>query len=257
MPNRIVFATNKGGTGKTSSTAMCAWILAAAGYKVLAVDLDSQGNLTRMLTGDSIYKHSGKTIMEAIEAGDAEPYIYNASLSLDLIPAEDRLAAFARHIYTSKVGNPYAVLQRLLAPIEDRYDYVFVDVGPSLGDESVNAIVYADKIIVPVDGGDLAMEALLRFKEFVDTTRAEGHTNAEIFGILVTMRDRRSNYEKDVSAGLREIFGDLVFDTEVGRRVKIKEMSARGIDITDPAISDYFALTEEIIERINREGVKT
>lgn len=250
MTNRIIFATNKGGVGKSTSTAICAEILAALGYKVLAIDLDSQGNLTRILTGESKYKFRGKTIMEAVQEGNAEPYIKPLKEGLDLIPAEDRLAVFSRYIYTAKINNPYATIKRLLAPIENRYDFVFVDVSPSLGDEVINAIVYADKVIIPVDSGDLGMDALIGFQEFVETTKEEGHTGAEVFGILITMRDRRSKYEKDVAEGLRETFGNLVFKTEIGRKVKIKEMSATGIDVTNSSMDEYISLVEEIIARI-------
>lgn len=259
MAHKIIFATNKGGVGKSTSTAICAEILAAAGYRVLAVDLDSQGNLTRILTGQSKYEFRGRTIMEAVQEGDVEPYIQPVqkiatSGNLDFIPAEDRLAVFSRHIYTARINNPYAALKRLLAPVESRYDFIFVDVSPSLGDTVINAIVYADKVIIPVDSGDLGMDALIGFQEFVETTKEEGHTDAEIFGILLTMRDRRSKYEKDVSDGVREAFGDLVFKTEIGRKVKIKEMSASGVRIDDPAIEDYIKLTEEILERVTKEG---
>lgn len=256
MPQRIVFATNKGGTGKTTSTAICSKILAEAGYKVLAVDLDSQGNLTKMLTKESIYKYTGKTVMEAIREGNAEPYITPISFTLDLLPAEDRLAALSRFIYTSRVNNPYAVLKRLLEPVEGKYDFVLVDIGPSLGDSAINAIVYADNIIIPVDGGDFAMDALVRFMEFIEATKEEGHTKAEVLGILLTMRDRRIKYEKDVTAGIREAFGSLVFKTEIGRRARIKEMSGFGINLNDPSVDDYLSLVEEIIERTT-EGGKT
>lgn len=250
MPNRIIFATNKGGVGKSTSTAICAEILAATGYKVLAIDLDSQGNLTRILTGKSKYKFRGQTIMEAVQEGNAEPYIRPLKEGLDIIPAEDKLAMFSRHIYTARIDNPYATIQRLLEPIENRYDFIFIDVSPSLGDTVINAIVYADKVIIPVDSGDLGMDALIGFQEFVETTKEEGHTSAEIFGILITMRDRRSKYEKDIAEGLRDAFGSLVFDTEIGRKVKIKEMSAKGIDVTDTSMSEYISLVEEIIARI-------
>ncbi len=257
MPKRIVFAIQKGGVGKTSSTVAVSEILAAAGYKVLVVDFDSQGNATKMLTQNSIYSYTGSTIMEAVQAGDANPYILNVKEGLDLIPAEDRLATFSRYIYTSRINNPYAVLKRILEPIERRYDFVFVDVGPTLGDHMINAIVYADRIIVPVDTGDLAMDAMVRFIEFVDETRTEGHTNAVIDGILLTMRDKRSTrYERDISDGIRAAYGSLVFKTEIHRRVKIKEMSSIGVDIIEPAMEDYISLVEEIIERTVRKEEK-
>lgn len=250
MPKRITFALQKGGVGKTSSTVAVAEILAAAGYKVLVADFDSQGNATKILTQNSIYKYSGRTIMEAIQQGNAEPYIEPVKDGLDLLPAEDKLATFSRYIYTNRVQNPYGVLKRLLEPIEDRYDYVFVDVGPTLGDNMINAIVYADEVIIPIDMGDLALDAMIRFIEFVDATRAEGHTNAKVAGILLTMKDgRTTRYERDVAEGLRAGYGPLVFNTAIHRRVKIKEMSAQGIDLIEPAMEDYISLVEEIIER--------
>ena len=250
MTNRVIFAIQKGGVGKTTSTVAVAEILAEAGHSVLVVDFDSQGNATKMLTKGSIYKYSGRTIMEAVKTGNAAPYIVNVRDGLDLIPAEDALATFSRFIYTARINNPYGVLTRLLEPVEDKYDFVFVDVGPTLGDNMINAIVYADRIFVPLDSGDFSMDAMVRFIEFVDETRAEGHTNAVIDGILLTMRDGRpTRYERDISEGIREAYGDLVFQTEIHRRVKIKEMSSRGVDVIEDAMSDYISLTEEILKK--------
>lgn len=254
MTKRIIFALQKGGVGKTTSTVAIAEILAETGRRVLVVDADSQGNATRILTGSSIYDNTGHTIMEAIQAGNAEPYIQQVNLNLDLIPAEDKFSAFSRYIYTAGISNPYGVFKRLLEPIENRYDYVFIDVGPSLGDAMINAIVYADYVVVPLECGDLAMDALIRYAEFVETTKNEGHTKAELLGIFFTMRDLRSKYERDITAGVREVFGDMVFDHEIRRRVRIKEMSADGINVLDEAMEDYAALAEEIINRIERKG---
>lgn len=251
MPKRVMFALQKGGVGKTTSTVAVAEVLAAAQYRVLVVDFDSQGNSTKILTGNSIYEYSGKTIMEAIQQGDAAPYIVNAKDNLDILPAEDRLATFSRFIYTSRVDNPFAVLKRLLEPLDSVYDFVFIDVGPSLGDQFINALVYADHVIIPVDLGELSMDAMVRFIEFVEEAGKEGHTTADITGILLTMRDGRSRYERDISDGIRAAYGDLVFETEIRRRVRLKEMSSKGVDCTDPAMEDYLALTEEIIERTN------
>ena len=253
MTKRLTFALQKGGVGKTTSTVATAEILAAAGYRVLVVDFDSQGNATKMLTGSSIYQFTGKTIMEAIQEGNAEAYIMPVKEGLDLIPAEDRLAAFSRYIYTARISNPYAALKRLLEPVEGRYDYVFIDVGPSLGDTVINAIVYADEILIPFDCGDLSMDALVRFMEFVEASREEGHTQAEITGILLTMRDGRSRYEREVGEAMREAYGDLVLRTEIRRRVKIKEMSAQGMDLEEPAMEDYLSLVEELIAREQEE----
>lgn len=255
MTKRLTFALQKGGVGKTTSTVATAEILAAAGYRVLVVDFDSQGNATKMLTGHSIYQYTGQTIMEAIQQGNADPFIINVKDGLDLIPAEDRLAAFSRYIYTARIDNPYAALKRLLEPIESRYDYIFIDVGPSLGDTVINAIVYVDHIFIPVDMGDLALDAMVRFIEFVDESRAEGHTRANIDGILLTMKDGRPlKYERDIAEGLRSTYGDLILDTEIRRLVKIKEIASGGVDLNEPAMDDYITLAEEIIDRTNKEA---
>lgn len=255
MTQRIIFALQKGGVGKTSSTVAVAEILAASGYKVLVVDFDSQGNATKMLTKDSIYKFSGRTIMEAIKERRAEPYIVNVKERLDLIPAEDKLALFPQHIYTNEIKMPYAVLKRLLAPIEDRYDFVFVDVGPTLGDNMINAIVYADHVFIPLDTGDFAMDAMVRFIKFVNDAREKRFTKAEIGGIFLTMKDGRfTNYERDISDGIREAYGDLKLKTEIHRRIKLKEMSSEGVDVVAEAMEDYLDLTEEILQRIRKEA---
>lgn len=254
MARKITFALQKGGVGKTTSTVSTAEILAAAGYRVLVVDFDSQGNATKILTGNSIYNYSGKTVMEAIQEGNPEPYIETVKEGLDLLPAEDRLAAFSRYIYTAGINNPYATLKRLLEPVEARYDYIFIDVGPELGDKAINAIVCADDILIPMDCGDLSMDAMVRFIEFVDATREEGHTNAKITGIVLTMRDGRPlRYERDVAEGIRAAYGALVFNTEIRRRIRIKEIPAIGVNLEEPAMDDYVSLVEEFLDRTNRE----
>lgn len=192
--------------------------------------------------------------MEAIKERSAAPYIVNVKDGLDLIPAEDKLALFSKHIYTSEIKTPYAVLKRLLEPIEAQYDFVFVDVGPTLGDNMINAIVYADHIFIPLDTGDFAMDAMVRYIKFVNDAREKRFTKAEISGIFLTMRDGRStNYEREISEGIREAYGDLILKTEVHRRVKIKEMSSEGVDIAAPAMEDYIDLTEEILQRTYRK----
>jgi len=252
LTRRLTFALQKGGVGKSTSTAATATILAAAGYRVLAVDMDSQGNLTKMLTQRSIYDFAGSTIIEAIEAGDARPYIAEAAENIDLLPADDRLSMLSRYIYTRKVQNPRLLLKRLLQPIEHDYDFVFVDVGPSLGDALVNAIAYADHIIMPVDCGDLSTDAMVRFTEFVEEFGEEERGAADIIGVLLTMQDGRAKYDRDVIDGVRAVYGDLVFDTVIRRRVGLKSMSAHGVQVSAPAMEDYIAMVDELLQKLKQ-----
>lgn len=257
MATKIAYAIQKGGVGKTSSTVIMAELMAASGYKILVVDLDSQGNASQMLTGKNIYEFSGKTIMEAMKAQDPEPYIIERSENLHIIPAEDMLATFSRYVYTNNVMNKTMVLAETISGIEDRYDFILMDCPPNVGDVTLNAIVCADFILIPVQLGGFCLDALDRFSNFVDGARQEGLTEAEILGVFFTLKESRSSTEKAVGTAIRQRYRGLIFDTEVRKRSRIKDFSLMGTmmerksDIT--ALEDYINLTKEVIDRCKRE----
>ena len=254
MVKRLMIASNKGGVSKTTSTVITAEILAEAGYKVLVVDLDTQGNATQMLTGDSIYRFTDRSVMEAIKEQNAEEYMVEIRDNLCLLPAEDMLATFSRYIYTAGIKEPVKVIKNTLEPIESHFDFIFMDCPPSLGDIVLNSVVYADYVILPVDGGAFALDALSRFIDFINSAREEGHTQAEILGVLITMKDGRSNHEKDIGSAVRAEHGDLVFNAEIKKRAKIKEMAHSGVNLQLrehlTVLDDYFDFTEEVIKRV-------
>lgn len=250
MARKLTFALQKGGVGKTTSTVVTAEILGNIGYRVLVADFDPQGNATKMLANRSIYDFSGRTIMEAIQTGSVYGFIENLSENVSLIPAEDRLATFSRYIYTNRIDRPYSVLSRILSNVDAEFDFILIDVGPSLGDEMMNAISCVDDVIIPVDLGDLAMEAMTRFISFIDSARDRGYSHAAVAGILLTMRDARSRYEREISEGIRAVYGDLVFETEIRRRTKIKEISANGVDLSDRTMIDYVEFVAEYLKRL-------
>lgn len=257
MVTKIALAIQKGGVGKTSSTVIMAELMAAAGHRILVLDLDSQGNASQMLTGKNIYEFSGKTILEAMKEKDPEPYIIERSENLHIIPAEDMLATFSRYVYTNNVMNKTTVLSDTIESIEDRYDYILMDCPPNVGDMTLNAIVYADYILIPVQLGGFCLDALDRFCDFVAGARAEGLTEAEILGIAFTLKESRSSTEKAVATAIRQRYKGLVFNTEVRKRTKIKDFSLMGTqmerksDIT--ALEDYLNLTKEVIDRCQKE----
>lgn len=256
MAKRLMIMSQKGGVSKTTSTVVTAEILAEAGYKVLVVDLDTQGNATQMLTGSSIYKYSGRSVMEAIKERNAGEYMVQTKENLYVLPAEDMLATFSRYIYTSQIKEPLKVIKRTLEPIEDDFDYIFLDCPPNLGDIVLNAVIYVDYVIVPVDSGAFALDALSRFIDFINGAKEEGHTQAEVLGVLMTMKDTRSNHEKDIAEEVRDEYKSLVFDAEIRKRAKIKEMALSGVDLSSRehlmVIEDYLKFVEEVIERVNK-----
>lgn len=253
MAHKIATSIQKGGVGKSTSTVIIGELLAQAGYKVLVIDLDSQGNATSMLSGKDIYEYSGRTILEAMKEMDPTDYILTIKDNLDLIPAEDMLVTFSRYLYTSGVAGKINVLRNTIEEVEDRYDFILMDCPPALGDITLNAIAYADHIIIPVQLGGFCLTALNRFMAFVEGAREEGHLAADILGIVFTMKDR-SRVEREIGSTIRESYGPKVFSTEIKKRAKLKEFSLVGTTMRRKeeidALEDYISLTEEIIERI-------
>lgn len=254
MAHKIMVAIQKGGQSKTVSTVIIAEMLAASGYKVLVLDLDSQGNATQMLTQQSIYTYSGNTILEAIKERNPRKYILHPRKNIDLLPADDMLVSFSRYIYQERISNPVKTLGNAMADIEDDYDFILMDCPPNLGDIVLNAIVYSDYIIIPVNPDAFGMDALDRFVENIKEAREAGHTTAEILGILFTLRDKRNALERTIGDNIRGRYGDLVFNTEIRKRAKIKEYAFTGVTMDRKhdvdMLSDYIELTIEIIERI-------
>lgn len=254
MAHKIMVSIQKGGCGKTTTTAILAEILAASGYKVLVLDLDSQGNATQMLTQRNIYEFSGQTVLEAIKEEDPEKYIVEVKENLHLLPAEDMLVTFSRYIYTKGFNKPLEVLKNAMESIENSYDFILIDCPPNLGDTVLNATVYADYYLIPVQCEAFGLDALDRFIQFMRDAKEEGHTNVELLGIVFTMRDNRTVSEKVISDSIRRNYGESVFQTEIRRRAKIKDFSLLGTTMEKKsdinALEEYMNLTEEVIKRV-------
>lgn len=254
MATKIAFAIQKGGVAKTTSAVITAEILAASGYEVLLVDLDSQGNATQMVSQKNIYDFEGDTIYEAMVESDPVSHINKAKDHLYFMAAEDQMALFSRYIYTSGLRQPAKVLQKTLAQVEHEFDFIILDCPPNLSDIVTNAIVYADYIVIPIDAGAFALDALERFTRFIESAKSEGHTKAEILGILFTLRDKRSKHEKGIQKNIESTYGKIVFRSEVFKRAKLKEAALDGVILEtkrDAKIyGDYLNFLEEVMERV-------
>ena len=256
MAYKIAMACQKGGVGKTTSSVILSEILAASGYRVLVIDLDAQGNSTRMMTRRSIYDFSGRTILEAMKEEDARGYAVQTKENLSVIPAEDMLSTFSRYLYTNKISNPLHILKQTMESVEDEYDFIIMDAPPNLGEAVLNAIVYADGVVVPAQMEPFGMDGLDRFIEFVMEAKNAGHTKCELLGILLTMKDSRTAISKAVSQNVRDRYGSLVLDTEIRLRARLKEFSLEGVQFDSrndmDALEDYIDATKEIVNRVKK-----
>lgn len=247
MAIKIAVGFQKGGVAKSTTTVTLATILAASGYNVLVVDLDTQGNTTKMLTQESIYANSGKTVMEGIREGNLAKYVRHGAV--DLLPAEDELSQFSKHIYKSGTAEPAHVLRKEIEKLERQtdYDIILFDLPPALGDITANAIVAADYVLIPVHLDGVAEETLQRFIHFING-------EAEVLGILFTIKDNRAGMEKDVGKRIRKTYGKAVFSTEIRKLAAVGEITADGVKFDRKrgrdALKDYVQLTKEVIERV-------
>lgn len=257
LAHKIMLGCQKGGVGKSTSTIILAEMFAVSGFKVLVLDLDSQGNATQMLTQKSIYENSGNTILEAIKESSPKKYLLHPRENIDLLPSDDMLVSFSRYIYQERVSDPINTLGNAIREIEDDYDIILMDCPPNLGDIVLNAIVYSDYIVVPVNPDAFGMDALERFVDNIEDAQKAGHTKAKILGILFTMRETRNKLEQTIGSDIRERYGNLVFDTEIRRRAKLKEYALTGVRMVKKVdidtLEDYISLAEEIINRITKE----
>jgi chromosome partitioning protein len=243
----IAFANQKGGVAKTTSTLNLAAALSEDGYRVLAVDMDPQGNLTMSqgLNPDSIDRSMFDVLVHRlpIDSVIEKAEIDLAVSSIDLAGAELALS--------SMIGRERA-LEKALAAVKGEYDYVLVDTPPSLGLLTINALVAADHVIVPVQCEYLSLRGLVQLENTLSMIRENLNPNVEIMGILPTMFDRRTLHAREAVEILEENFGDLVFKTRIKKTIRYAEAPVKGTSVLkyDPsgnAANAYRDLAKEVL----------
>jgi chromosome partitioning protein len=241
-------ANQKGGVGKTTTAVNVAACIAGAGHSTLLIDIDPQANATVGLGAARDLRPSVYDVLAgACEAADA---VHPTSVEgLFLMPAGAGLAG--ANVELPRVGGSETLLREALAPLAERFDFALLDCPPSLGPLTVNALVAADRLIVPVQTEYYALEGLAALLDTVALIQRELNPRLRVAGMLLTMHDSRTRLARDVAAEVREHFSALVFDTVIPRNVRISEAPSFGVPITvhDPycAGSDaYEALAKEV-----------
>ncbi len=225
--SKVISVTNqKGGVGKTTTCFNLAAYLADGGKKVLVIDMDPQGNASTSLGVD--VKDDQNTVYDAL-LGDIElsEAIYPSCVpGLDTIPSNEDLAdAEVNLVYADKREK---VLKEQLDKIKDNYDYVFIDCPPSLGLLTVNALTASDTIIVPIQCEFFALVGLSQLMNTVRLIKKNLNPDIEIEGVLLTMKDNRSNLVAQVSEEIRKYFKAKVYDTYIPRNIRLAESPSHG-----------------------------
>jgi chromosome partitioning protein len=243
----IAFANQKGGVAKTTTTLNLAVAFKERGLRVLAVDLDPQGNLTMSqgLNPDEIERSMFEVLVHRLPIEEVihEGEIDIAVSSIDLAGAELALS--------SMIGRERA-LEKALAAIRERYDYVLIDTPPSLGLLTINALVASHGVIVPVQCEYLSLRGLVQLENTLEMIRENLNPDVAIHGILATMFDRRTIHSREAIDILRENFGDLVYNTRIKKTIRYAEAPVRGqsimaYDPTGDAAEMYRDLAKEVL----------
>lgn len=219
----LAFANQKGGVAKTTTTLNLGVALREQGHRVLAVDLDPQSNLS-MSQGIDI-EELPVTMFDVLVRGDSIVDVIHAR-EIDVAAAGIELAG-AELALTSTIGRE-RVLQRAFEPVLDLYDYILIDTPPSLGLLTINAMVAAEGVVVPVQCEYLSLRGLAQLQNTLEQIRVNLNPDARIVGILPTMYDGRTVHAREAVAVLTQSFGDLVFDTRVGKTVRFAEAPVKG-----------------------------
>jgi chromosome partitioning protein len=244
-------ANQKGGVGKTTTAVNVAACVAASGSQTLLVDLDPQCNATVALGGDRDMQPSSYDCLtaEVSVAGAARPA---GPDNLWLVPASRDLAGAS--VELPRMEGSETRLRESLGPVRERFAVTVLDCPPSLGPVSVNSLVAADRVIVPVQAEYLALEGLVQFLDTLAMIRREMNPSLDVSGLLITMHDERTRLAQDVERELREHFPEMVYETVIPRSVRVAEAPSYGLPVTEHAPSSrastaYRALAKELVAR--------
>ena len=252
---RIIAITNqKGGVGKTTTCVNLGATFNEMGYRVLVVDFDPQGNTT---SGSGVSKHALEHDVRGLLLGESSFYdacILKTEAGYDLLPSDIQLTE-AEVKLISQARAQYR-LKEVLGTIADTYDFVLIDCPPALSMLTVNGLIAADGVIIPVQCEFFALEGIAALMETIDQVRATHNANLVIDGVLRTMYDPRTSLTRQVSHQLEKFFGDRVFRTVIPRNVRLAEAPSHGLpvlkyDRLSKGALSYLALASELRKRLN------
>jgi chromosome partitioning protein len=251
MGTVLAVANQKGGVGKTTTTVNLGASIADAGYRTLLVDLDPQCNATVAVglakdVSPNVYSclAGDMTLADAVRPSGVE--------RLDIVPSTTELAG--ANVELPRIAGSESILRNRLGAVRERYLFTLLDCPPSLGPLTVNALVAADKVIVPVQTEYFALEGLAQLLDTLSLIQRELNPRLTVAGMILTMHDGRTRLARDVEREVREHFPELVFETVVPRNVRLGEAPSFGLPILQHAphsagSAAYLRLAKEVAAR--------
>ena len=251
MGKIFAMANQKGGVGKTTTAVNIAACIAEAGYDTLLVDIDPQANATVAV---GLPKLSEPSVYDVL-CGDAqvEEALLDTTIDkLKVLPSHPDLAG--ANVELPRQPGSEQRLREALAPVKDRFAFTILDCPPSLGPLTVNALVAADRVIVPVQTEYFALEGLAGLLDTLALVQQQLNPRLTVAGMILTMHDGRTRLARDVEREVRTHFPQLVFDTVIPRNVRVGEAPSFGVPVIhhDPhstGAEAYFALAQEVAAR--------
>lgn len=258
MGKIVSFANQKGGVGKTTTCINLSAYLAYLGKKVLVVDMDPQGNATSGLGIDKSQKI--KTLYDAIDGEEEIKDIIQKTKfeNLEIVPSTVDLAGSEIELVAMREREH--VVKKILSEVKDDYDYLLIDCPPSLGLLTVNALTACDSVIIPIQCEFFALEGLSQLMNTIKLVKKHLNPTIDIEGVILTMKDNRSNLIQQVSQEIHRFFGEKVYKTAIPRSIRLAEAPSHGkpiiaYDSKSKGAISYYELAKEFLHR-NKDSYK-